>query len=342
MKLRQTIIILTFSFIVIAVIIFSLLIPFNLDQKIEKTQTNPRKENDQRGMESYFKEVHYFLTKNGQPKLSLKSATLEMINGNTEIISSFPDGVMYRNKNLKMIEHPLFFSAVQGRANKNTGELFFKENVKVRMDQTETFAEKIEISNNGNTIKAEENVKTFSIDSKTFDQILVSAKSALFLPKEGRYEYVGSVNGQIKRKRKYEEGVHFSADFLTALMQINQLELKGNVELSKDRLVARANKGLVFLENYNKKLKYYALSDDVKLQETLILDGQEIVRKAFAEKLEGMMGERKIILTGLPKVFQGKDAIRGNRITIRENIETVEVDDANTNIILKNENTIGN
>jgi lipopolysaccharide export system protein LptA len=62
-----------------------------------------------------------------------------------------------------------------------------------------------------------------------------------------------------------------------------------------------------------------------------------MVRKAFAEKLEGLISEKKIILTGLPKVFQQKDVIKGNRITIRENIETVEVDDANTNITLERE-----
>ena len=44
-----------------------------------------------------------------------------------------------------------------------------------------------------------------------------------------------------------------------------------------------------------------------------------------------------MILTGLPKVFQEKDVIKGNRITIRENIETVEVDDAITNITLERE-----
>jgi lipopolysaccharide export system protein LptA len=110
--------------------------------------------------------------------------------------------------------------------------------------------------------------------------------------------------------------------------------MKGNVSFKKENLEAFANRGEVFLENYNKKLKYYALYDDVKLQENLVSNGKPMARKAFAEKLEGQMAEKKIILTGLPKVFQERDVIKGNRIIIRENVETVEVDDANTNIII--------
>ena len=58
-------------------------------------------------------------------------------------------------------------------------------------------------------------------------------------------------------------------------------------------------------------------------------------RRAFGEKLEGMMSESKIILTGYPKVFQQNDVITGNKIVLRENNEVVEVDDANTNFILR-------
>jgi len=110
--------------------------------------------------------------------------------------------------------------------------------------------------------------------------------------------------------------------------------MQGNVSFKKDNLDAQANRGEVFLENYNKRLKYYALYDDVRLQESLINNGNPMTRKAIAEKLEGITGEKKIILTGYPKVFQGRDVIKGNRIIIRENIETVEVDDANSSITL--------
>jgi lipopolysaccharide export system protein LptA len=113
--------------------------------------------------------------------------------------------------------------------------------------------------------------------------------------------------------------------------------MKGAVTFKKGNLEASSNLGSLFLENYNKKLKYYSLSDDVRLQESLLLEGRPMKRKAFSEKLEGIISEKKVILTGLPKVFQGKDVIKGNRIIIRENIETVEVDDANTSLTLERE-----
>ena len=135
--------------------------------------------------------------------------------------------------------------------------------------------------------------------------------------------------------------VHAYIYFKTDLMTVNGpkllVEMKGNVSIKKESLDAYANRGEVFLENYNKRLKYYALYDDVRLQEKLMQNGRLLIRKAFSEKLEGLMSDRKIILTGLPKVFQGNDVIKGNRIIIKENVETVEVDDANSNITLEKE-----
>jgi lipopolysaccharide transport protein LptA len=170
---------------------------------------------------------------------------------------------------------------------------------------------------------------------KTGDQIMVDSNSAIYRPKEQFFEYKGNVNGKILRKRQYEESISFKTDLLTMDVPKSLAEMKGNVSFKKENLEANASRGEVFLENYNKRLKYYALYDDVRLQERLLQKGKPLMRKAFSEKLEGLISDKKIILTGLPKVFQEKDVIKGNRIIIRENVETVEVDDANTNITLE-------
>ena len=115
------------------------------------------------------------------------------------------------------------------------------------------------------------------------------------------------------------------------------VNLEGDVFLIKQQLKANSRRGEIFLENYNKKLKYFVLYDDVKVVEKVMLEGinsSSFDRRAFSEKLEGMMSEGRIILTGYPKVFQQGDVIKGNRITLRENNEVVEVDDANTNFRL--------
>src|SRR5690606_35662995 len=113
------------------------------------------------------------------------------------------------------------------------------------------------------------------------------------------------------------------------------ITLDGDVEMKKQQLTAQARRGEIFLENYNKKLKYYVLYDDVKLREKVVARGERLERKAFAEKLEGVMSEDRIILTGFPKVLQRGDIIKGNRITLRENNVIVEVEDANTNFKLR-------
>jgi lipopolysaccharide transport protein LptA len=199
-------------------------------------------------------------------------------------------------------------------------------------------ADAMTIFDSGKLLEAVGSVKTNSFDPKTNDQILINSDYAMYRPHEQFFEYQKNVKGNIQRKRKYEENVSFTTDLLTLSMLRNQVEMKGNVTFKKGNLDASSNQGVVFLENYNKKLKYYSLSDDVRLHETLIMGSKTVVRKAFSEKLEGLISEKKVILTGLPKVFQENDVIKGNRITIRENIETVEVDDANTNITLERDN----
>lgn len=107
--------------------------------------------------------------------------------------------------------------------------------------------------------------------------------------------------------------------------------MEGDVNFNRIKFKALAGKAEVFLENYNKKLKYYALYDDIRLQEELSLsDGSKVTRKAYAEKLEGFNAERKIVLSGTPKVIQGRDIIKGYKVTLREDVELVEVEDSSS------------
>ncbi|MCK5883362.1 MAG: hypothetical protein KAG61_06720, partial [Bacteriovoracaceae bacterium] len=88
--------------------------------------------------------------------------------------------------------------------------------------------------------------------------------------------------------------------------------------------------------NYNKKLKYFSLRSDVKVRERVVTtDGKVIIRRAYAEDLEGLMKESMIILTGYPKVYQESDVIRGNKIILHEDNSVIEVDDASSNFRVK-------
>ena len=285
--------------------------------------------------DSYFKIVDYYLVEKTKPFLRLQSTELILKKQNTEVVAFNPDGVVYRRDEKGIEEDPIFFTAKNSRILTPNKELYLTDEVNVKVAHSDLKSEKVTIYNGGLLLEADGLVRTASFDPKTNDQILITSNSAQYRPKEQFFEYKSHVRGKVKRKRQYEDSVSFTTDYMTLSGIKNEMEMKGNVTFKKGNLDASSNQGTLFLENYNKKLKYYSLSDDVKLLETIFLNGKTMIRKAFAEKLEGIISEKKVILTGLPKVFQDKDVIKGNRITIRENIETVEIDDSNTNITLE-------
>ncbi|MGZ3787014.1 MAG: LptA/OstA family protein [Bacteriovorax sp.] len=287
--------------------------------------------------ETYFKNVTYFSVENSRPFLQLDSKELSISSIDGVVIGFDPNGVVYRYDTNGKEQEPIFFQSKNSRALLKKKELFLDKDVEIKMNNTKLTADKVSILSKGDILYAYNNVKTLSNVEKTNDQIMVDADTAIYRPKEQFFEYRSRVSGVIKRKRLYEESISFKTDLLTLSAPNSLAKMTGNVSIKKENLEAFAHRGEVFLENYNKRLKYYALYDDVRLQETLVQNGWPLMRKAFSEKLEGLISDKKIILTGLPKVFQEKDVIKGNRIIIRENVETVEVDDAYTNIILEKE-----
>jgi lipopolysaccharide export system protein LptA len=333
LKKQQYTVIIFFIIITLGLSIYSYI--GNFDSLTETSRTGVVS-ND--GMdESYFKIIDYYLINKSKPFLQLESTHLTLSNQNTFVLALNPNGVIYRRDEKDVEEEPVYFNSKSSQIYTNTKELFLKDNVQVKVGNADLKAVKVSIFNGGKHLEADGNVKTHNVDLKTNDQILINSDFAIYRPKEQFFEYQRNVKGSVQRVRQYEESVSFTTDLLTLSALQSKVDMKGNVTFKKGNLEAASNLGSVYLENYNKKLKYYSLSDDVRLQETLSINGKPMVRKAFSEKLEGLISERKVVLTGLPKVFQQKDVIKGNRITIRENIETVEVDDANTNITLERE-----
>jgi lipopolysaccharide export system protein LptA len=282
--------------------------------------------------ESYLKNSEYYYLDHGKALLKVDSEELTISSTDGKIFGFNPVGIFYNN------DEPIFFQSKNFLLFLKKQELILENQVDVNFNKTKFLANKIHLYSNGRKIEAHGDIQTTSQSDVDGGKILINSDLANGELQSKYFEYRGHVNGKIKRKKLYEESVSFGSDFLSYATIDNLIELKGNVLITKENSVAQSLRGEIFLENYNKKLKYYVLYDDVKLEEHVISNGHKLERKAFAEKLEGMASDKKIILTGFPKVFQGKDVIKGNRITIRENVETVEVDDANSSIILQDEN----
>jgi lipopolysaccharide export system protein LptA len=139
----------------------------------------------------------------------------------------------------------------------------------------------------------------------------------------------------MQRKKKHEGKLSFSSTTMNLDGEKSVAYLDGGVRVIRDSYDITAGKAEMFLDNYNKNLKYFVLNDDVKLSEKIQGPEGLQVRKAFAEKLEGFGREQKMILSGAPRVEIGKDIIKGYRITIRENVDLVEIDDAMSDVQVK-------
>lgn len=289
--------------------------------------------------ESYFEGASFYRVQNGVPVLHLDSTEMTINSFTEKSLFAKPRGVAFTKDG-----RPIHYQADEGyliqkenRVNFNDNVIFKLEKSKLKADTVTYYMAKDKIISEGNVYT--ESITTPKNKKKSSQKIRVWADKSYSWPEQSRSNYVGNVRGTVKRNKVYEESIKFKSDKLNVDMNTLKIDLLDNVQIKKQQLTADSLRGEIFLENYNKKLKYFVLYDDVKVVEKVELekDGRvsSFIRRAFGEKLEGIMSDNKIIITGYPKVFQQKDVITGNKIVLRENNEVVEVDDANTNFIIR-------
>jgi lipopolysaccharide export system protein LptC len=280
--------------------------------------------------ESYFKTISYYVTEKNSDFFQLDASELTINNDNTKIHFFEPVGTAY-TKN----EKPVHYKAQRGTFWSKKQNLLLFGDVNLELENTVADGDELLYQMDIEKIDLKGNVRTSSYFPLEGDSVKINSDKSSFWPKKKYSQYHGQVNGHIKRKRAYEENIYFASQRLNLNLNTGKIDLNEDVIIKKQALRAEGIRGEIHLENYNKKLKYFVLYDDVKVNEKVMLDGKFYERKAFGEKLEGVQGEGKIILTGFPKVYQFNDVIKGNKIVLRENNEVVEVDDANTRFKLR-------
>lgn len=288
-----------------------------------------------RTQESYFSDILYHLVELEKPRLFLESTEMTLMGETADrILMTRPQGLVYSPTG-----DAYNYTALTGRVEQAQSMLYLEGEVAVKGEVSEWFSNTARYMMDADILIGLGSVETTTKSATTGDTILVKAQSVEARPKLQQSNYAGDVEGKITRVRAYEPPIYFGSDQLYLDVVLGQANLLGNVYVRKQQVTAESKRGEIFLENYNKKLKYYVLYDDVKVSEKVTLTGpagpRRFTRRALSEKLEGMIAEDRIILTGYPKVFQEKDVIKGNRIILRENNEVVEVDDANTNFLLR-------
>ena len=272
---------------------------------------------------------------------------------------SSPTGTQFKLQahflKIKKNRKHIFFQLLQGVFLDKTGQSFhfqsetaeYKQNqeilemkgmVKIRALDSQLEAEQVRYVGAQNHFYAQGNIRSEAKNEQNGDRIQTKSQFAEAWPQQKHFRYWGNVQGKIKRKRPFEQDVHFSSNEIDLNLAQQLITLEGNVTLKKQKLKAMARRGEIYLRNYNKRLKYYVLSDDVQLVETLTPSSkksQDLKRRAYGEKLEGYVNEHKVVLSGSPRVVQGKNVIHGNLITLFENTNVVEIDDAASKLIIE-------
>lgn len=284
--------------------------------------------------ESYFKKINYDIVENNQLVLKLKADELIDKSEEARILFFAPDGIIISKSGTKVK-----FKSEKGILSKKENILFLEKNVIIEFDQTVIIADHAKYYINDDIFDAFGNVQTESISINSKDSVNITSDKLFSSKSLNITTFEGNVKGEIIRKKKYEEGMKFGARRVEYDSKKNIVSLFRQVFIKRNRFNAKARQGTIFLDNYSKRLKYFTLSDDVRLSEKVIIGSRNmkrtIQRKAISEKLEGNVREEIIILTGYPKVFQENDIVKGNKIILRENSDIVEVDDSSTNFIIK-------
>lgn len=279
---------------------------------------------------THIEDLDYFHLKNGIPQMSL-SADKMRSQGEDLAEFEFPKGVYnYQEKN-----QTLKYQASFGVYEKKKDKLSLDENVIVTSDEAQYYADKVRYYLKKDLITGSGNVKFIGLDLKTKDKMTVESNKMRANPQLQKSTFEGNVRGKLERKRAYEGKTIFQSRQLQFNGLTSLAQLEGDVLMQRQNYLLTGGKADIYLENYNKSLKYFVVNDDVKMTETMRGPEGTTQRKAYAERLEGFGQEQKMVLSGAPRLEQGKDVVKGYRITLRENVDLIEVDDAMSDMEVK-------
>jgi len=324
--LKSTIVIVSFVIVCLVSIIVA-------QSTAPRTQQTVGEESKPQDKKSQFKNIFYYSLVKNIPNMEFKASDLSIINQNLLFFIA-PDGRLRRGSN----EESSFMNYRAGTGDYNSAPGIFnlKHEVDLDYQNSKILTRELSYFKNKNLMIGTGGVESKFVDINSGDQIFINAAKIEANPKMENSKFTGDVKGRIKRKKAYQEPMSFLADNLDISLLQARVEMTGNVQIDKPNFKVLAKNAEIFLDNFNKKLKYYQLTDDIKMQERVQKrNGEFYQRKAFAEKMEGYASEGKLVLTGAPRVLQGRDIIKGTKIVLRQDVELVEVDDSNTRFTLE-------
>ena len=279
-----------------------------------------------------FINLNYYLLENTAKQLKLvgHSLTQQPVKGLIHVIR--PKGFFFNSDNSKV-----HYEALYGRMREAekivhlSGTVFLHDPLsKLTCDEATYFTDK-------DFFEANRNVSSLSKNQKNGDIITVRSHYAKSWPTKKIIHYFGDVDGKVLRKKVYEPPIFFQSMKAFLNSPNKKVDLEEDVVIKRHLATATGHRGEIFLDNYNNKLKYYALYQNVKLEEKVYKEQSNsyVSRTAYGEQLDGFAKTGKMILTGNPKVIQQSDIIKGNKIILYHQNDILEVDDSDSSFKVK-------
>lgn len=303
--------------------------------KLTYTLNQKKLDNVKIKSESFFSDFILFLSNNRGPLVSVKGSEMVIDHQSDQILFFGPLGQMKKSGSNTFFD----YTAGRGHFDGKKNDITLKDDVHFYEPGFDFKGKRLSYSFNAEKVKGTGDVTVVVKHNKTGDLLRVNSDSFIGNMPKKMYQFHRKVAGVVKRKRQFEDSLEFMSEKLSINENNGLMKLEDDVVLNQRSIEAMANKGEIFLENYNKKLKYYVLKDDVRVKEVIKLkSGKNLLRRAFAEQLEGQMKSRQIVLSGFPKVIQSGSVLTGNTIILKENQKVIEVLDANSNFRIGNGN----
>jgi len=278
-----------------------------------------------------FTRVSLFFTKELKPYINFNADAMEVFNQERGILENTKATVHYNDTDFHISSRKGSFELGSVK------NLELEEDVKIFSINYELTCDKGQYDIQEKKFLGSGNVQTVGVNAVTGDKITVQGDSIIAYPLKKKSVIKNVTSGVIQRKRVYEGKVVFSAKKLDLDFNNSRVDLEDEVKFKRNNISSHARKASIFLENFNKKLNYYEMNGDVVINQRVKNNktGGFINRKAYAENLRGSVREKKIVLTGSPRVKSENDLIRGSKITLRENASIIEVQNSTAQIDLK-------
>lgn len=298
---------------------------FKISEFGDKQNANPNDKGSSKRVDS-FEKVEFFIKGEQKSNVLIIASSFEWVSIDEIGVGHFTNGL---GNGVDQNGEKFSFEAQIGDYYPERQEIKLREDVVLNYKEFRLESKFGNYNLGTEVFKGRGDVKSFSFNKETSDEIEVYSDEVKAFVRKNSAQYLGNVRGVITKKKKYLGTVEMSAQSLDLDLNTNKAYLERDVLVKREGMQVKANKSEILLENFNKKLKYYEFTGDVVVKQKVSPPGAEpFERTSYSEKLVGHVLEKKVILTGAPRVMSKDDIIRGSKIILRDNASIVEVIDS--------------